>query len=75
MSDREEKPKVKLTTIYLQTAKSGVEYFSGTMGAVRLIGFENKWKGKNGERSWNIYAVEREKRPDGQVQTPDDSDF
>ena len=55
----DKKPQVKLCTLYVNQAKSGQEYLSGTMGGVRIVGFKSKFSDK-GER-WNIYVEEREK--------------
>lgn len=75
MSERRDEPKVKLTSLYLQKSQAGTEYFSGTMGPVRILGFKSKFTGRGGEERWDLFVLQREQRPDGSVQKPDDSDF
>lgn len=58
-----DKVKVKLTGLWENTTAKGEKYFSGSLGAARLLMFRNSYKedGDN-QPDYNLFLVPKEKK-------------
>ena len=62
--DRKYKPLVKLTGLYEnQSQRSGETYFSGYLGAVKVVVIRDK-NAEPGKPGWNLCVQEKDPRPE-----------
>ena len=62
--DRKFKPLVKLTGLYEnQSKRSGETYFTGYLGAVKVVVLRNK-NAEPGKPGWNLCVQEKDPKPD-----------
>ena len=66
-----EKAKVKLCSLWLNTAKDGTEYLAGYIGDAKMMIFPNRFKETEKQPSHNLFLLNKVRKKEPESVTPE----